>query len=175
MLRADLFRFALTLSLQQAGAKVRRNILAFGGIASGIALVLVQLGFQDALYESAVRLHRMLAGEVVVVASEFRSIQDPTWFSHEWLVMVQAHPDVVGVASLYLSPIALRNVDDQTVRTLLGIGIDLDEPALEISRLRGDVDVGLLRIPGRILFDRKSHRYGDVIGRLQRDGSVELT
>jgi putative ABC transport system permease protein len=112
MLSPDLVRFAITLSFQQARAKVRRNLVAFAGIAGGIVLVLVQLGFQSALYESAVRLHRILNGEIVVVASEFRSIQDPTWFSREWLVMTQAHPAVASVAPLYLSPVAVRNIDD---------------------------------------------------------------
>ena len=135
MLSSDLFSFAITLSFQQARAKVRRNIVAFAGIAGGIVLVLVQLGFQSALYDSAVRLHRILNGEIVVIASEFRSIQDPTWFSREWLVMTQAHPAVASVAPLYLSPVAVRNIDDRTVRTLLGIGIELDEPALKIERL----------------------------------------
>jgi putative ABC transport system permease protein len=148
--------------------------VAFAGIAGGIVLVLVQLGFQSALYDSAVRLHRSLNGEIVVIASEFRSIQDPTWFSREWLVMTQAHPAVASVAPLYLSPVAVRNIDDRTVRTLLGIGIELDDPALKLERL--DADVRALRIPGRILFDRKSQpSYGDVIGRLQREASVEMT
>jgi ABC-type dipeptide/oligopeptide/nickel transport system ATPase component len=52
MVSSDLFRFAITLSFQQARAKVRRNVVAFAGIAGGIVLVLVQLGFQSALYES---------------------------------------------------------------------------------------------------------------------------
>jgi putative ABC transport system permease protein len=174
MLSSDLFRFAITLSFQQARAKIRRNVVAFAGIAGGIILVLVQLGFQSALYESAVRLHRILNGEIVVVASEFRSIQDPTWFSREWLVMTQAHPAVASVAPLYLSPVAVRNIDDRTVRTLLGIGIELDEPALKTERL--DADLRSLRIPGRILFDRKSQpSYGDVIGRLRRNGTVDMT
>ena len=174
MLGPDLFRFALTLSFQQARAKIRRNIVAFAGIAGGIVLVLVQLGFQSALYDSSVRLHRMLNGEIVVVASEFRSIQDPTWFSREWLVMTQAHPAVESVAPLYLSPVSVRNIDDRTVRTLLAIGIDLNEPALNTERLHADLQP--LRIPGRILFDRKSQpHYGDVIGKLQRDGIVEMT
>ena len=173
MLSTDLFRYAITLSFQQARAKVRRNIVAFAGIAGGIVLVLVQLGFQSALYESAVRLHRILNGEIVVVASEFRSIQDPTWFPREWLVMTQAHPAVASVAPLYLSPV-VRNIDDRTVRTLLGIGIELDEPALKTELL--DADLRPLRIPGRILFDRKSQpNYGDVIGRLQRSHTVEMT
>ena len=76
----ELLRFALLVSFQQVRARARGSVAAFAGIAGGIVLVLMQLGFQSALYNSAVRLHRIIDGEVVVVAREFRSIQDPTWF-----------------------------------------------------------------------------------------------
>ena len=174
MLSRDLFHFAVTISFQQARSRVRRNIVAFAGICGGIVLVLVQLGFQSALYESAVRMHRLLNGEVVVIAEEFRSIQNPTWLPREWLVLTLAHPAVAAVAPLYLAPVMVRNVDNHTVGTLLAIGIDLDEPAMIVQRL--DADVSGLRVPGRILFDRKSQpNYGDVIGRLARDGIVDMT
>src|SRR4051812_26909514 len=173
MLSRQLFRFAIVISVQQARSRARRSAAAFAGIAGGIVLVLMQLGFQSALYESSVRLHRILAGEVVVVAEEFRSIQDPTWFSREWLVMAQAHPAVTDIAPLYLSPVSIRNVDDHSVRSLLGIGVDVDQPALRLDRL-GE-QAAELRAPGRILFDRKSQpNFGDVFGRLRRNGTVDL-
>jgi putative ABC transport system permease protein len=173
MMDRALFRFALLLSFQQVYLRARRSVAAFAGIAGGIVLVMMQLGFQGALYDSAVRLHHSLDGEIIVVAREFRSIQDLTWFSREWLVGLRAHPAVASVAPLYLSPIAVRSISDHAVRTLLGIGIDLGEPALRLDQLAADTTG--LRVPGRILFDRKSQlNYGDIIGGLARAGSVEI-
>lgn len=169
----DLLRLAIVISAQQVYTRLRRSIAAFAGIAGGIVLVLMQLGFQSALYESAVRLHRNLNGELVVIAREYRSIQDPTWFPLQWLVMARAHPFVDTAAPLYISPVRIRSVDDHTVRTLLGIGIELDRPALSLNNLDATGDT--LRMPGYALFDRKSKSsYGDVIGRLRRDGSVQI-
>jgi putative ABC transport system permease protein len=173
MMDRALFRFALLLSFQQVYLRARRSVAAFAGIAGGIVLVMMQLGFQGALYDSAVRLHHSLDGEIIVVAREFRSIQDLTWFSREWLVGLRAHPAVASAAPLYLSPIAVRSISDHAVRTLLGIGIDLGEPALRLDQLAADTTG--LRVPGRILFDRKSQlNYGDIIGGLARAGSVEI-
>jgi putative ABC transport system permease protein len=70
----DLARFALQISVQQVLRRARRSAAAFVGIAGGLLLVLMQLGFQNALYDSAVRLHRALDGDLVIVAKEFRSI-----------------------------------------------------------------------------------------------------
>jgi putative ABC transport system permease protein len=174
MLTPSLFRFAIMVSLQQARARMRRSVVAFIGIAGGIVLVLIQLGFQNALYESAVRLHRLLNGELVIVATEFRTIQDPTWFPREWLVMTRGNRAVESVAPLYMSPVPVRNVDDHTVRTLLGIGINLDDPALSLLQMK--IDIAPLRVPGHMLFDRMSRpNYGDVIGRLRRNGNVDMT
>ena len=117
MLSRDLFHFAVTISFQQARARVRRNIVAFAGICGGIVLVLVQLGFQSALYESAVRMHRLLNWEVVVIAEEFRSIQNPTWLPREWLVLTLAHPAVAAVAPLYLAPVTVRMFYERLNRT----------------------------------------------------------
>src|SRR5258707_8276611 len=145
MLSRDLFHFAVTISFQQARARVRRNIVAFAGICGGIVLVLVQLGFQSALYESAVRMHRLLNGEVVVIAEEFRSIQNPTWLPREWLVLTLAHPPVAAVAPLYLSPVAVRDVDAPTLPTLLALAIDLYKPASIIPCV--DADCNRLSVP----------------------------
>ena len=169
----DLAQFAVQISAQQMLRRARRSAAAFAGIAGGLLLVLMQLGFQGALYESAVRIHRALDGEIVVVAKEFRSIQNLSWFSYDDLIAAQGPPDVASVAPLYLSPVLVRDIDDGTVATLFGLGLDLDDPAIGLDRLGSDAS--LLRLPGRVLFDRKSLPfYGDVLGRLREDGSVNM-
>jgi len=169
----DLFRFALLISYQQAYTRARRSIAAFVGIAGGIVLVLMQLGFQSALYDSSVRLHNVLDGEVIVIPAEFHTIQDPTWFPREWLVMTMAHPEVKSTAPVYLSAVTVRSLDDRSARTLLAIGIDVDEPAIIIDRIKASI--APLRVPGRILFDARSQpNFGDVLGRLRRDGTAEI-
>jgi hypothetical protein len=69
---------------------------------------------------------------------------------------------------LDLSPVLVRDIDDGTVATLLGIGLKLDD--LAIAPARFGHGVSLLRLPGRILFDRRAlPYYGDVLGRLGTD------
>jgi putative ABC transport system permease protein len=169
----DLARFALQISVQQVLRRARRSAAAFVGIAGGLLLVLMQLGFQNALYDSAVRLHRALDGDLVIVAKEFRSIQNLSWFPRHDLIAAQGDPDVASIAPLYLSPVLVRDIDDGTVATLLAIGLDLNDPAIKPERLSDEVQ--LLRLPGRMLFDRKSLPfYGDVLRRLRNGGETDM-
>jgi putative ABC transport system permease protein len=120
-------------------------------------MVLVQLGFQSALYDSAVRLHHIFNGDLVLVPAEFRSLLHAPWFTYDRLIAALAHPDVAGVAPLYVAQIPLRNVDNRNREAILTIGIDLDAPAINLAAMRADV--GELRIPGRVLFDAKSQPF----------------
>jgi putative ABC transport system permease protein len=167
------FAFALRLARQQTIGRARRGVAAFLGVAGGIVLVMVQLGFQSALYESAVRLHHALDGEVVLVSPEFQSIQGLTWIPRATLERAAGHPAVTAAHPLFLSQLMVRNVDARRFSIILGIGIDPDSPAIPPARL--GPSAASLRLPDRVLFDEIGQPlYGDVLGRLARDGEVEL-
>jgi putative ABC transport system permease protein len=167
------FAFAIRLARKQTIGRARRGIAAFLGVAGGIVLVMVQLGFQSALYESAVRLHHALDGEVVLVSPEFQSIQGLTWIPRATLERAAGHPAVTEAHPLFLSQLMVRNVDDRRFSIILGIGIDPDSPAIPTARL--GPAAASLRLPDRVLFDDIGQPlYGDVLGRLAREGEVEL-
>ncbi len=166
-------RFAATLAWQQTWRRARRSLGAFIGIAGALTLVLVQLGFQAALEESAVRIHRQLTGELVVVARHFQGFRDLDWFERAGLAQAHAHPQVAAVAPLMLDAILVRDRESQAMSSIWCIGIDPDQPAVRFAV--GRADTQLLRLPGRVLFDRESRpRYGDVLTRLDRDGRASM-
>lgn len=170
----DALRFALLLAWQQTIRRGRRSLGAFLGIAGALLLVLTQLGFESALQESAVRVHRQLDGEVVVVSRNFRALRDIDWFERAGLAGAHAHPEVAGVAPLLLAPVLVRNRETGALATILGIGIDLDAPAVRIAAATAERE--LLRLPGRVLYDVRSQpRYGDLAGQLATDGRTTLT
>jgi len=168
-MKRDLFEFAALIALQQSFRKLRRSIAAFCGITGGILMVLVQLGFQSALYDSAVRLHQILNGDLVLVPAEFRSLLGPPWFSYDQLIAAMAHRDVASVAPLQMALVPLRNIDNRSRESILTIGIDLDAPAINLAAINANIVD--LRIPGNVLFDVKSQPfYGDVPAHIRRDG-----
>ncbi|MCC7271176.1 MAG: hypothetical protein IT561_00810 [Alphaproteobacteria bacterium] len=169
----DRLAFALRLALRQTVGRARRSIAAFLGVAGGIMLVLVQLGFQSALYDSAVRLHRAIDGDLVLVSPQFQALQGLSWIARSTLERAAGHPAVASVRPLVLTQLMVRNVDDGRFVAILGLGIDPDAPALPAATL--GPEAAQLRLPGRVLFDAMSQpMYGAVTERLARDGEVEL-
>ncbi|HEV2602978.1 MAG TPA: FtsX-like permease family protein [Microvirga sp.] len=168
-----LLRFALLLGWRQAARRARRSLATFAGVTGGLVLVLMQLGFQDALYESAVRIHRALAGEVVIVPREFNALPNAAWFERGALAAAEAHPDVAAVATLNVMSLMLRNFETRQIQALLLLAIDPEVPAIDPSIIGADLSA--LRLPGRALWDTRSRpRWGDISGTLARDGTVEV-
>ena len=56
----------IPLAWLQLTAEKLRLMAALSGIAFAVMLMLMQLGFRDALLESATLLHERLAGEIVL-------------------------------------------------------------------------------------------------------------
>lgn len=166
-------RFALQLGWQQTIRRARRSLGSFLGIAGALLLVLTQLGFESALQESAVRVLRQFDGEVAVVSRNFRALRDIDWFERGGLAAAHGHPEVSGVAPLLLATFPVRNRETGSLAAILGIGIDVDRPAVRLAA--GTPERELLRLPGRILFDVRSQpRYGDLAGTLAATGQAAL-
>ena len=172
-LRRQEAAFAARLAWQQTWRRTRRSLGAFFGIAGALVMVMVQLGFQAGLEESAVRIHHQLNGELVVVSQGFEGFRDLNWFERIGLSQAHAHPQVVMVAPLMLDAILVRDPTRRPLAAIWCIGIDPDQPALRLAEGRPETE--LLRLPGRVLFDRESRpRYGDILGRLHREGRASL-
>jgi putative ABC transport system permease protein len=168
-----LLRFAILLGWRQIARRARRSLAAFAGVTGGLVLALMQLGFQDALYESAVRIHRVLAGEVLVAPAEFNALPNAGWFERGALAAVEARPEVAEVTTLAVTALMLRNFETRQVQPLLLLTVDPEAPALDAHAI--GADLALLRFNGRALWDRRSRpRWGDVAGAVARHGSVEL-
>jgi putative ABC transport system permease protein len=165
----DVYAFAIRIAVQEVLRKARRSLAALLGIAAGLVLVLILLGFQSALYDSSVRLHRNFAGEAVVAPANFRSATDGAWFSAERLSVARSAASVESVAPLYWDQVPLENADDGTRQGVLLIGIDVRRPAVDLVAI--GADVGRLRTRGQVLFDTKSlPMFGNVTGQLRLSG-----
>ena len=166
-------RFAVLLAWQQTWRRAKRSIGAFIGIAGAFMLILVQLGFQTALEESAVRIHRQLTGELVVVASSFQGLRDVDWFERSGLTQIHANPQIVSVSPLILEAILVRDPETHHLANIWCIGINLEAPAVGLAI--GREDTQLLRLPGRVLFDSESRpRYGAVLHNLAVNGQARM-
>jgi putative ABC transport system permease protein len=151
-----------------------RLLAAIAGITFGVVLIFVQLGFQEALFESSVRYHKTLGYDIAIVSPKTDFIVQPVSFARARLHQVTGLQGVANVTSVYLGQARWRNPFDPSVtRSIYVVGFnpsdegfsDLYEPEL----------LSELKKPDRLLFDRASRpEFGPVARSVVDDGPLAV-
>ena len=97
--------------LQLIHRKVR-FLATLAGIAFVVVLLFMQLGFQDALFESAVRVHQVLEGDLFLTSSQYKALTSRQSFPRTRLYQTLAAPEVESVSPLYFQFGKLKNINN---------------------------------------------------------------
>jgi putative ABC transport system permease protein len=95
--------------LQLVHRKVR-FLATLAGIAFVVVLLFMQLGFQDALFKSAVRIHQVLEGDLFLTSSQYKSLTSQQSFPRTRLYQTLAFEGVESVSPLYFQFGKLKNI-----------------------------------------------------------------
>ena|SRR2546422_4076468 len=131
-----------------------RLLAALAGISFSAMLMLMQLGFRDALFDSAVLVHESLRGDLVLMSPMYAYLASTRTFTQRRLYQALAVDGVESVAPLYLSLGTWKNPDTRRESLILAFGIDaharpFDLPGLDESLRNAD-------LPEAVLLDSKS-------------------
>lgn len=129
-----------------------RFAVALAGVAFAVILVFMQLGFQDALFTSAVTLHHRLRADLVIINSQSAYVATLKTFSRRRLYQALADPGVAEVTPVYARLAPWKNPYTGKSREIFVLGIDPDAEVFDIP----DVQTQRLRLHVRdhALFDR---------------------
>jgi putative ABC transport system permease protein len=137
-------------------------LVAIGGIAFIITLIFMQLGFQTAFFDSAVRLPESIQGDIFLLSSRSTTIVSLPNFSHRRLFQALAFPEVEYVTPIYTDFAQWRNPQNKKLwRSIYVLGFDLnrsivDLPGIEANKYK-------LTIADVVLFDSNSRdEFGDI-------------
>jgi len=156
--------------LQLRREKIRLAI-ALAGVAFAVLLMLMQVGFQDALFRSAANLHRHLDAEVFLVGANYNVLCFPTTFSRRRLYQALGFPGVRSVSPVYTMLARWKNPFDGRIRDIFLLGIDPADHALDIPEV--DAQRALLHEPDVALFDEWSRpEFGPVADTVQANGAL---
>jgi putative ABC transport system permease protein len=164
-------RPALLLAWRQLTHEPIRFLVALAGVAFAVILMLMQLGFRDALFHSSVRFHARLHGDLVVISPRSSYLALMKSFPRRRLYQALGYPQVASVASIYLGLPDWKDPDTGNTRAIFLIGFDPSDPAVDIP----GVSHGLAQIqyPDRFLFDALSRpEFGPVARRLRGGQTV---
>jgi putative ABC transport system permease protein len=144
----------LPLGWLQLRYKPLRLLVALAGIGFAVLLIMMQLGFRAALFESAVRFHERLNYDIALFSTNSVFIVRPEPFSHRRLFQALGDESVTAVSAVHIFPGVWKNPWNNEHRSINVIGFDpgdklLDAPGFEASRQ-------LLRQQDVVIFDAAS-------------------
>ncbi len=131
-----------------------RLVVAIAGIAFAVLLIMMQLGFRTALFESSVRLHQQLNYDIALFSVDSVFIVRPQEFSIYRLYQALGDEEVASIMPLYVFPAVWKNPWNNERRSLTALGFDpqhdlLDAPGFDQVR-------PLLAQQNVVAFDRAS-------------------
>jgi len=162
--------FAVPLAWLQLIREKARLLVALAGIGFAVILMFIQLGFRDALFDSSVRLHKALAGDIFMVSPQSTALIALDSFSRRRLLQAEGVPGVEAATSIYISFALWKNPVDRSTRSLQVMGYDPAEPIISDELLP---DANPLKLRDHVLFDRDSRpEFGPVEELFKENGSV---
>jgi len=139
-----------------------RLLVALSGIAFAVLLIMMQLGFRSALFESAVRFHDRLDYDIALFSPDSVFIVRPQPFSIRRLYQAVGHDAVESVTPVYIFPSVWKNPWNNKRRSINTIGFQTDRALLALDGF--DEASVLLKQQDVVLFDRGSRpEFGPVV------------
>ncbi len=154
----------IPLAWLQLASESKRFAVALAGITFAVAMMLFQMGLQNALYKQVVGPLTLLDGGVMITSPHYEYFGVGRGFANVRLHQCLALDDVLEANSVRLGCGSFKNVEDGIERDIFMIAFD---PSRRVF-LSDDIIAGqeLLKKDGNILFDRLSRpQYGAVEGK----------
>jgi len=158
------------LGWRQLSHRPLRMVVAVAGIAFAVLLIMMQLGFRAALFESTLRFHERFRYDIALFSPDSVFIVRPAPFSIRRLYQALGVPEVEDVTPVYIFPAIWKNPWTTERRGINAVGIDpekdvLDTPGFAENR-------GLLRQQDVVLFDAASRpEFGPAGATFRKDGA----
>ena len=141
----------IALGWMQLKHQQLRLLVAVLGISFAVVLILMQVGFREALFQSAVRYHQRFDFDVAIFGAESTFIVRPQSFSKRRLYQALGMDGVESVSPVYIAPANWKNPYNHQVRSILTLGVDPDRTVLNAPGVREGLE--RTRLQDAVLFD----------------------
>lgn len=139
----------------------RRLAVAIAGIGFAVVLMFTQVGFQNALFDSQVKIIDDLEGDIFLVSPAKYTLAAEKRFPRELVNQAASYPGVAGASPLYteLTLSRLKNLRPGASPKgypIRSIGFRLDDPVFRSPEITSQI--AALRMPKAALIDVRSKR-----------------
>ena len=158
----------IPLAWLQLRREKMRLFVALAGITFADILMFMQLGFRDALFDSAVTLHKNLQGDIFLISTQSTALIAMKSFSSRRLYETLGFAGVESVSPLYLDLALWKNPQTRGTRSILVVGFNPVESLLNLPEVTSNLDT--IKMPDVVLFDDASRPEYGPIGQLFKQG-----
>ncbi|MEA5533196.1 ABC transporter permease DevC [Crocosphaera sp. XPORK-15E] len=158
------------LSWLQLTHEKTRLLVALAGIGFADVLMFMQLGFRDALFNSSVRLHESLQGDIFILNSKTDSLTGIRSFSQRRLYDVLGVDKVQNVTPIYIGISPWKNPIERKTRTVFVVGLNPNKNVIQLPGITENIS--LTKQQDTVLFDRLSRKEFGPIPELFNSGKT---
>lgn len=154
--------------LQLSHEKIRL-LVAIAGIGFADILMFMQLGFRDALFDSAVKFHTNVNGEIFLISPQSTALIAMKSFPRRRLYQTLAVNGVDAVTPIYLGFQIWKNPVNKNTRQIMTIGFNpADKQLFQLPGVAENLDK--MQLPDTYLFDTKSRDQFGPIAKIFESG-----
>jgi putative ABC transport system permease protein len=165
--------FSIPLAWLQLIHKKVKFLATLAGIAFVVILLFMQLGFQDALFDSAVRVHQVLQGDLFVTSSQYKALTSQQSFPRARLYQTLAFEGVESVSPLYFQFGRLKNILNGQKYSIFVMGVDPSKLNFRLSEINQNIDK--IKLPDAALFDLSSRpEFGPIAAKFKEEQQLNI-
>ncbi|MBD1900893.1 ABC transporter permease DevC [Trichocoleus sp. DQ-A3] len=143
-------------------------VVACAGVVFADVLMLMQLGFQSALFNSAVLVHNSVRADVVLLSPQARNLSNMSSFPRRRLYQSMDIPGVQSAEALYANMVNWKHPTTQRETSMLMLGFDPNSSVFEQPDINQQLNQ--IKLPNTVLFDSGSRGdYKAAIAQLEQN------
>lgn len=141
------------------------------GIAFADMLMFLQMGFQDALYDSNTRMHRSMRADLVLVSPQAQNIVNLSTFPRSRLYQTMNFDNVESAVPLYTETANWKVPQTRLKSAVLVLAFNPERAVFSLPGVEHNLDK--IKLPDTFLFDSGSRgEYNKTIAQLKQQQSV---
>jgi putative ABC transport system permease protein len=165
--------FKIPLGWLQLKKEKLRFAVALLGVAFAVILILMQLGFREAMFGSAVRYHEHLRYDIALLSPEMAFIVQPRSFSNRRLYQARGVAGVASVSPIYLALGQWKNPVTHEMRSIFVVGMEPADHALALPGVESQLT--RITVQDAVLFDDASRpEFGPIAERVRSGAPVSV-
>lgn len=150
-----------------------RFLVAVLGVSFAVSLILMQIGFREAMFDSGVRMHRHWVYDLALISPETVSVIGSKSFTSRRLYQALALEGVASVQAVYLQHGLWKDINTGDTRDLFVMGFDPEKSIFDLAEIEAQLDT--LKMENYVIFDSRARpEFGPVAEIVAARGSHKI-